>query len=706
MSDNLSNREDSNSIGFDLISILFTLLRSWRTILAFSILGFFLAYYSYISSDRVFKISSLIKVSESGMPLTDITNPMSSDQMSLEDLTYIYKARANIAEIIEKLHLNVVQEDGIYENKVFFKKFTINNFEKDEVYKTFFIKTFEKNFELFDENEDLISRISFGELYNENNLSIEISSSSYEKGELKQLIVYDPKFLIRSVTDKINLDIKKNSSAFFITNSGLIQISYTDSNINRAKSIVDLANEIFIKKNIDSASQKARSAVSFLENQTEVLRDQLNLNQAQLNNFQKTNQTLNIDLETASIINQLSSLESKIREIDLEISKLSDTYTFNNPLYKELINQKEELINQKDELNSQIVELPLSQQEYIDLYKNVEISQNSLVNLINLKLEYSILEASTIGNIEIVDYAYNQGQISPTLSFPFVIVFLFIVTGILFALIRKTFFSKIENPAELQDRFDKKVIGVIPFLTDDFNIEEIPDNLSQSISALMYSITNNEKFVKDTNKKKVILITSALKEAGKSTISQIISNKLASLGHKTLLIDLDFKKGSQHKYFGTEKILANDFLELDKANLKKYQIKENLTLIPKIKKVGDSFHFVSSDIFADRFESLIGEFDFVVIDTAPILSIVDTNVLFKFADFKIQVVRHQNSKMSTVDQALFLIEQSGEEIDGFVYNAYKESGSYRYYGYTNYGYKYQYYASKYLYNDYDYDENK
>ena len=706
MNDNPSNQEDSNSIRFDLLSILFTLLSSWRTILVFTILGFFLAYYSYVSSDRISNISSLIKVSESGMPLTDISNPMSSDQMSLEDLTYLYKSRSNIAEIIEKLHLNVIQEDAIYDNKVFFKKFTINNFEEDAAFKIFFIKTYEKNFELFDENKDLISRIDFGELYDENNLSVEISSSSYEKGELKQLTVYDPELLIRSTANKINLDIKKNSSAFFISNSGLIEISYADSNIKKAKSIVDLANEIFIKKNIDSASQKARVAVSFLENQTDVLRDQLNLNQAQLNNFQKTNQTLNIDLETASMINQLSSLESKISEIDLEFSKLSGTYTFNNPLYKELINQKEELINQREELNSQIVELPLSQQEYIDLYKNVEISQNSLVNLINLKLEYSILEASTIGNIEIVDYAYNKGQISPTISSPLIIIFLFVVAGILFVIIKKVFFSKIENPAELQERFDKKVVGVIPFLTDNFDIDVIPDNLSQSISALIYSIINNEKISNNINEKKVILITSALKEAGKSTISQIISNKLASLGHKTLLIDFDFKKGSQHKFFGKEKILAKDFLELDKADLKKYQIKENLTLIPKIKKAGDSFHFVSSDIFADKFESLANEFDFVVIDTAPVLSIVDTNVLFKFADFKLQVVRHHNSKMSTVDQALFLIEQSGDEIDGFVYNAYKESGSYRYYGYTNYGYKYQYYASKYLYNDYDYDENK
>ena len=111
-------------------------------------------------------------------------------------------------------------------------------------------------------------------------------------------------------------------------------------------------------------------------------------------------------------------------------------------------------------------------------------------------------------------------------------------------------------------------------------------------------------------------------------------------------------------------------------------------------------------MFANKFTSLTKGFDYVVIDTAPLLSIVDTSVLLKFADFKLQVVRHQHSKISTIDQSLYLVEQSGEDIDAFIYNAYEQSGSYRYYNYGNYGYKYQYYASKYLYSEYDYEKNK
>lgn len=706
MSDEQSNSISSNEIGFDIIKIFLVLVRSWKIILTFTFLGLILAFFSYNSSNKVYKISSLIKISEAGMPLSDVSSAMTSDLMSLEDLTYIYKARSNILEIIKRLHLNIIQEDSVYEDKVVFKKFTINNFKKNESSRIFFIKSYENYYEIFDEDERLISKINYGESYSDENISIEVLSSSYQIGELKKLIAYDPIFLVDSISSKIKLDIQKNSRAFFVTSSGLIKVSYSDSNISRARAIVDLANDIFIKKNIDSASQKARSAVTFLENQTNVLRDQLDLNQIQLNNFQKTNQTLNIDLETASIINQLSSLESKISEIDLEISKLSDTYTYNNPLYKELINQKDELKNQKNQLNSQIVELPISQQEYIDLYRNVEISQNSLVNLINLKLEYSILEASTIGNIEIVDFAYNQGQISPTLSFPLFLIFLFFVIGIIIAVVKQAFFSKIDNPAELQERFNKKIIGVIPFLESDFDLNNIPESLSQSIAALSFSITNSEKIVNKGNETKIILVTSALKEAGKSTVSQIISNRIAAQGFKTMLIDFDFKKGSQHKYFGTNKLMANKFFELNEAELKKYEIRENLTLLPKLKKVGDSFHFVSSDMFANKFTSLTKGFDYVVIDTAPLLSIVDTSVLLKFADFKLQVVRHQHSKMSTIDQSLYLVEQSGEDIDAFIYNAYEESGSYRYYNYGNYGYKYQYYASKYLYSEYDYEKNK
>ena len=88
------------------------------------------------------------------------------------------------------------------------------------------------------------------------------------------------------------------------------------------------------------------------------------------------------------------------------------------------------LLNQK-------LELPLAQQEYIDLYRDVEISQDLYSELVNRKLGFSIMEASTIGNIRVVDEAYQDFMVSPkpfmlifSVFFTFLLLFLLLLSGV------------------------------------------------------------------------------------------------------------------------------------------------------------------------------------------------------------------------------------------------------------------------------------
>ena len=62
----------------------------------------------------------------------------------------------------------------------------------------------------------------------------------------------------------------------------------------------------------------------------------------------------------------------------------------------DLRNQKSLLISQKNNIENKIQALPLAQQEYIDLFREVEISQQLYSELSNKKLEFSIVEASTL----------------------------------------------------------------------------------------------------------------------------------------------------------------------------------------------------------------------------------------------------------------------------------------------------------------------
>ena len=112
-----------------------------------------------------------------------------------------------------------------------------------------------------------------------------------------------------------------------------------------------------------------------------------------------------------------------------------------------------------------------------------------------------------------------------------------------------------------------------------------------------------------------------------------------------------------------------------------------------------------SEKYINHVQSLKKNFDFVIIDTAPVLSVSDTSILLQLSDLSIAVVRHGVNKIGEIKQ-MFRVSliRLVMIIAGIVYNGYeKPSSYYGYYGlYGNYAY--QYYAKKYLYKSYDYDE--
>ena len=93
-------------------------------------------------------------------------------------------------------------------------------------------------------------------------------------------------------------------------------------------------------------------------------------------------------------------------------------------------------------------------------------------------------------------------------------------------------------------------------------------------------------------------------------------------------------------------------------------------------------------------------FDYIVTDTAPVLSVSDTGLLMTSSDINILTVRHQENKISEINQSRQIIGQIGRVFDGIIYNDYSKPKGY--YGYYDlYGdYSYRYYAERYLYDDY------
>ena len=215
----------------------------------------------------------------------------------------------------------------------------------------------------------------------------------------------------------VNTNVTRNS---FFKNEGLITVSYVSDDIELGKEIINYANNIFLNQRISDETEKSRKAISFIDKNIASIEEVVDSNKIRLKEFREKNKSIDVSLEIEAIINKIQSLDESLSLIDIEIAKAQEMYTPNNPIYVNLINKKALLEKQKDRVSNEIEMMPKEQQEYIDLYNELEVSQSLFEELESRRLGFSILEASTIGDIRVVDDAYTSSQVSPQISFIFI----------------------------------------------------------------------------------------------------------------------------------------------------------------------------------------------------------------------------------------------------------------------------------------------
>lgn len=686
--------------------ILRLLFLQSKLIIFLSLLGLFVGLGNYFLTEKQYRVSSLLQLQNtnnspfnSSTGLNFLANGSSQDVNLLTDL---YKTRTNILKIVKNFNLNIFFDE--VSEGLEFHEIEIFNLEQGEN-REFFYKTFDNFYEIYDRDKNLIIKTKYSNPYFDDKYSIKINLKKPQilNEDFNKFIYLHPEDLYSYYYANINIEVIESAS--FYSNDGLIRISMVSSDPEKAKSIINFANKNFLETSIMSSTEEARKAIVFIDNQLDSISEILAAKKQKLKNFKEQNQSVNVDLEIKSIIETVTKIEEEVNKVDIELSEASSLYTQFNPILKNMNERKDILLSQKENIEQRIRNLPIAEQQYIDLFRDVEISQELFLELTNRKVGFSIMEASNIGSIRIIDEAFREVQTSPRIIYAIVIFFMFFAISIFIALMRGAFFLKISNPAELNDSgINEKIFGVIPRvgISSGENPKDIDDiNFTRSVESTIINL-KSALSNRDSN---IILFSSPSPSNGKSLISRTFASRLSEMGHKTLLIDNDLIRGDQHKVLKLKKIEPNKFFNLNKDDIEDIKVSENFYVIPKIKGLNDTFNFFYNDDFKSKLSEFRDIFEYIIIDTAPILSVSDTSILMTYADLNILIVRHEVSSVSQVKQSLFMSDQISCPFDGIIYNDYSRSTSY--YGYYElYGdYRYRYYADKYLYS-YGYTEVK
>jgi capsular exopolysaccharide synthesis family protein len=276
-------------------------------------------------------------------------------------------------------------------------------------------------------------------------------------------------------------------------------------------------------------------------------------------------------------------------------------------------------------------------------------------------------------------------------------IFLALLLGFLFERLNTTF----RSTDELEVRTGQSVIGTIPMAPVNRRralLQYLVDKPTSSVAEAVRNLRTSVLLANVDHPPKVIMLTSALPGEGKTTCCIALAQISEALGKRVLLIECDIRRRTFRNYFdlpdrgGLLSVLsgARSFEEtvyLDESS--------GLYILPGEESSVNAADIFASQRFADFITEMRQHFDFIFIDTPPVLAVPDARVIAKNSDAVLFCVRWDKTARETVVEGLRFFAQVNIKIAGLVLSQVNVNKMARY-GYTGYGYYRE--AAKYYHN--------
>ena len=495
------------------------------------------------------------------------------------------------------------------------------------------------------------------------------------------------------------------------------QVAQLDAQRDAAKIELMSSNEVLSQYKSELNKQNPQ-IVDYLEGQT---------SQAYIDVLQKQIAELQVNRDLAvANKNPNADLTAKLNQNDKKIAELKDKLSSlindikagafaSSPEQVKALTQKliEEEINNNSlaiklkELQSIIGKyekdfnrLPKTSIELAQFQRKKESSQQ-LFMLIDRKYQEAMInELSQPGNAVVIGIGRVPGAPAKPNRKMIILIGLMLGPVIAFGyiLLKDYFDDTIKTPRDIEDN-NVNFLSWVPSLnnseTQHDNQELLvlyePDSpISESFRAIVARIEYS-RF--ETELPKIILVTSPAEQEGKSFVSVNLAGSFAHSDKRTLLIDCDLRRPKIHTVMGVDKKpgLVDHLYKKVKLEeiIRKTKVK-NLSYITSGSIPPDAARVLKSEMMKNFLHEMRDFFDVIIIDSPPIVAVIDAEIIGKIADGAILVVAADKTEHRLMMDAVDIIKQDKIPFLGTVLNNFKYKNGYGYY----YKYYYNYSSSR------------
>jgi len=519
---------------------------------------------------------------------------------------------------------------------------------------------------------------------------------------MKEYVRYD--LIQRQRSAKQTVEFIDNQLGFINTEAGKSGNSL--ANYKTQNKIVDInsASSMTVGKLADFEKQKTELNIKLLG--IKQLEDQVNNNRSKVEIGLDLEGELNGGLGTLVAqlntllanreikLSQFTSDSQPVKQVEQQIASVKAGIKNNIRLMRERNEQTLKYIDQQiSGVNRSISTIPVKEQNFIKLSTNFEVNNKVRSYLSKKKLEAEMNAAATVAGAAIVNQAYPSyysisADSNKTYTFSFLVG---LGAGMGLILLVRFLNPYIYDKEAVEGLTKTPIIGVIrkfPDYIDQDNRQALSIAKPKSVFAeSVRSVRTNLSFLASHKQSKVICITSEISGEGKSFVTINLAGTMALIEKKVILIAADLRRSRLHKAFGVDNKKGLSSLLSGQHQLQDVLVHDEvhqMDFIPSGPIPPNPSELLHTETMQNLLRELEKNYDYVLVDTAPVGLVSDAIPLIRNSDVNLFVIRSGVSKQRAANIPERLSREYGLNNLAIVLNAFGDDALYSNYYTTDY----------------------
>ena len=355
--------------------------------------------------------------------------------------------------------------------------------------------------------------------------------------------------------------------------------------------------------------------------------------------------------------------------------------------------ERNKYLEEQGKLMSRISKVPTQEKLFRSIERQQQIKENLYLLLLQKREETQLSLAVTAPKAKIVDYAHSTEK--PVAPKKLIIMLAALLVGIVLPFgviyIKELLDNKIKTKHDIEKLSETVVLAELPKIRKGESDIVGRNDLSPMAEAFRILITNMNFMIPKKEKGKVVFVTSTIKGEGKTFASVNLALTLANPNRKVIIIGSDIRNPQLQRYdknsrvyMGLTEFLYDENITLDKV-IHQSNMNPHLDVIYSGAIPPNPTELLTNGRYQVLLETLKPLYDYIIVDTAPLMLVTDTFLFADLADTTLYVTRSNYTEEKLIDFANKNIKANKIKNVGFVLNDVSNSNL----GYGNkYGYGY------------------